>query len=69
MKWSLDWRSGPTVQRPVTCESCGQKFACELSLSGCWCSKVDISEATRAELRAKYKACLCPACLRQYERA
>jgi hypothetical protein len=50
----------------VTCEVCGEPFACELSVSGCWCSRIQLAEAARAEMRAKYKNCLCPACLKRY---
>jgi Cysteine-rich CWC len=67
VKLALTWsRFGPTVKRPATCESCGQPFACELSLAGCWCSKVALTDATRAEMRAKHANCLCPACLEHY---
>lgn len=67
MNVSMGWGpSGPVVKKPGTCESCGQPFACELSLSGCWCSKVRLTDAARAEIRSKYVGCLCPACLKQY---
>ncbi|MGB8509391.1 MAG: cysteine-rich CWC family protein [Pyrinomonadaceae bacterium] len=46
-----------------TCESCGQAFACGASLDGCWCAGVELDETARAELRARYKSCLCRACL------
>jgi hypothetical protein len=70
MNVSLGWgSSGPVIKKPGTCESCGQPFACELSLSGCWCSAVTLTEAARADIRAKYGGCLCRACLKQYERA
>ena len=70
MTFTLAWtRSGPTIKRPGTCESCGQPFACELSLAGCWCSKVALTDAARAEMRTKYKGCLCLACLKQYSEA
>ena len=55
------------VKKPGTCESCGQLFACELSLSGCWCSQVTLTDVARAQIRAKYNGCLCPACLKHYE--
>ena len=55
MAFTLAWsRSGPTIKRPGTCESCGQPFACELSLAGCWCSKVDLTDGARVEMRTKY---------------
>jgi hypothetical protein len=67
VKLTLQWgRKGPVVTRPSTCEACGAPFACELSLSGCWCSKVAISDAARIELRTRYRNCLCPACLNQH---
>jgi Cysteine-rich CWC len=70
VKVAVHWgRSGPIVERPGTCESCGQPFACELSLAGCWCSKIELTDAARAEMRSKYKNCLCPACLKQYARS
>jgi hypothetical protein len=37
-----------------------------LSLSGCWCRKVELTDAARAEMRAKYTSCLCRECLKQY---
>ena len=68
MNLSLKWgTSGPILQKPGTCASCGLPFACELTLAGCWCSKVTLTDAARAEVRAKYEGCLCPACLKQYE--
>ena len=46
------------------CEACGQPFVCEISLGkGCWCGEIKLSEDTRQELRAKYRNCLCRACL------
>ena len=69
VKVHLAWsRSGPVVKRPAACGSCGQPFACELSLSGCWCSKVALTDAARAEIRASYSGCLCRTCLKHYER-
>ncbi len=46
-----------------TCAACGEKFVCGVTLAGCWCSEVKLSEETRAELKARYKGCLCRACL------
>jgi len=67
VKLALTWsRSGPTVKRPGTCESCGHPFACELSLAGCWCSKIALTAGARADMRAKYADCLCPACMKKY---
>ena len=67
MPWSLEWRGlMPVVRKSSACEACGEPFACELSATGCWCSDVKLTDATRAEIRAKYKHCLCPSCLRGY---
>ncbi len=58
----------PVLKKTQACEACGESFACELSLGqGCWCAEVKLSEETRQELRAKYKTCLCRACLEKAE--
>lgn len=49
-----------------TCEACGEKFMCGVTLKGCWCSEVKLSEKTRAELKTRYKGCLCRACLERF---
>lgn len=46
-----------------TCEACGEKFVCGATMAGCWCSEVKLSETARAELKARYKGCLCKNCL------
>ncbi|MBI3670058.1 MAG: cysteine-rich CWC family protein [Acidobacteria bacterium] len=48
------------------CESCGKPFTCGFSLRGCWCSEVKLSDAARANLRARYRNCLCHECLQLY---
>jgi len=54
----------PAFRKTKACEACGESFACEISLGkGCWCGEVKLSEDTRQELRAKYRDCLCRACL------
>jgi len=54
----------PLLRKSQACEACGETFACEISLGkGCWCGKIKLSDETRQELRAKYKKCLCRACL------
>jgi len=50
-------------ERPLQCEACGENFTCGASLSGCWCGEIKLSDEARAELRAKYKDCLCRRCL------
>jgi len=49
-----------------TCESCGEEFKCGASLAGCWCSEVKLDEAARAELRERFRRCLCRACLESF---
>ena len=49
--------------RDVKCEACGKDFVCGVSLKGCWCSEIKLDDQTRAELRSKYKDCLCKECL------
>ncbi len=54
----------PILRKSQACEACGETFACEISLGkGCWCGEIKLSDETRQELRAKYKNCLCRACL------
>lgn len=48
------------------CESCGAEFTCGASLAGCWCSGVELDDAARAELRSRFRRCLCRACLESY---
>jgi hypothetical protein len=48
------------------CESCGAEFECGASLASCWCSEVKLDDAARAELRARFRRCLCRACLEGY---
>jgi hypothetical protein len=47
----------------TTCEACGEPFTCGAALGACWCAEVELSDSARAELRARYKTCLCRACL------
>jgi len=54
----------PVLRKTQACEACGEIFACEISLGkGCWCGEIKLSDETREELRAKYRNCLCRACL------
>jgi hypothetical protein len=54
----------PVLRKSQACEACGETFACEIPLGkGCWCGEIKLSDETRQELRAKYKKCLCRACL------
>jgi len=53
----------PRLREAAVCEACGDPFTCGASLSGCWCSEIKLSDETRAELRTRYRNCLCRACL------
>jgi hypothetical protein len=53
----------PVLREPSVCEACGGPFVCGAKLSGCWCSEIKLSDETRAELKARYRGCLCRACL------
>ena len=55
-------------QQGVTemCPACGEKFVCGATLAGCWCSEVRLSEEMRANLKERYKGCLCRACLEKF---
>jgi hypothetical protein len=46
------------------CEACGTGFDCFTPRGPCWCEDVKLSSETLAELRAQYRECLCPACLK-----
>ena len=57
----------PTIERAQLCPQCGQSFACEIDLKGCWCGQVKLSQTTLKALRARYKSCLCRPCLERAE--
>ena len=54
---SLRWKE------PSTCEGCGDQFTCGATLTGCWCMHVKVTADARANLRARYRHCVCRACL------
>ncbi len=56
----------PQLREPSTCEACGDAFTCGATLKGCWCSEVKLSDTARAELRARYRRCLCRTCLERF---
>jgi hypothetical protein len=56
----------PLFVAPSVCEACGGEFTCGASLGACWCGEIKLSDAARAELRARYERCLCRACLETY---
>jgi hypothetical protein len=49
--------------RDVKCEACGNNFECGVSLKGCWCSEVQLTDDSRAAMRSQYEDCLCRTCL------
>ena len=53
----------PQYHKPSVCEACGETFICGATDSGCWCQEVELSEAAREKLRARYQGCLCRVCL------
>lgn len=68
MNWSnILTKVLPVINRPQQCPACGEPFACEIGLQGCWCSDVKVSAATLVTLRSKYKGCLCRSCLEKAE--
>ncbi len=38
-------------------------------MTGCWCNEIYLSEKESAELRQRYRDCLCRACLKQFVKA
>lgn len=49
------------------CPSCNKKFDCyENNVSLCHCSKIKLNESTLAQLKKKYKDCLCSICLKNF---
>jgi hypothetical protein len=48
------------------CESCGAEFECGAARGSCWCAEVELDEAARAELRERFRRCLCRPCLESY---
>ena len=51
--------------RDLKCEACGKDFVCAVSLKGCWCAEIELSDETRKEMRSRFKDCLCRDCLEQ----
>mgnify|MGYP001605263256 CR=1 FL=1 len=45
------------------CGRCSQPFAC--GEYGCWCTDVPVTEWQYDRIAARYRDCLCPACLKQ----
>jgi Cysteine-rich CWC len=56
----------PSLREPSTCESCGGEFTCGATLAGCWCGELKLTDETRADLSARFRRCLCRACLERF---
>jgi len=53
----------PEYKDSSVCESCGDEFTCGVSIRGCWCTEISVSEDVRRELKKQFKKCLCRNCL------
>ena len=51
------------------CGACSESFECGARAGSCWCSEISLSEPLRAELRERFKGCLCRACLEKFSEA
>jgi hypothetical protein len=50
-------------KEPSVCEACGEEFTCGATVMGCWCTELELTDEARAELKSKYRECLCRKCL------
>jgi hypothetical protein len=57
-------KSAANSPRQKVCEKCGATFDCHAPWGPCWCDEVKLKTETLASLRAKFKDCLCPTCLK-----
>ena len=57
-------RAEQGTPKKKVCEACGGSFDCFTPRGPCWCEDVKRSSERLAELRAQYRECLCPACLK-----
>jgi len=51
------------------CANCEKDFECCNETPGCWCETIKLDEATLQHLKKEYENCLCPDCLRAFEKA
>lgn len=49
--------------RLKVCDACGATFECARAAGPCWCEGMALTAGMRAALSAKFRECLCPACL------
>ncbi len=65
---SNDKKSHPQVSKGnKICPKCGAGFSCEGD-NDCWCESVKIHKKEMIEIMELHTDCLCPDCLRKYER-
>jgi len=56
--------------RPFTlkkCPRCGKEFAC-YGDNDCWCESVRLHRKEITQILQNYTDCLCPECLKEYEK-
>ena len=56
--------SGVFQGKTQVCEACGGELTCGPVWS-CWCTRENVPKETLVDLKARYKRCLCPDCLRK----
>ncbi|WP_080835982.1 cysteine-rich CWC family protein [Cohnella massiliensis] len=63
----------PVLINPAECPLCGQQNRCAVHagkpIEDCWCKKVSIPKALRDRIppEKRAKACICRACVEQYQ--
>lgn len=57
----------PILKEASVCEACGGEFVCGASMRGCWCTEIKLTDEMRADLKSKYKGCLCRKCLEELQ--
>jgi hypothetical protein len=50
------------------CSKCSISFECTNEKMGCWCEEMFLSIDTLTELKQTYSDCLCPKCLKEFEK-
>ena len=56
--------SAPIPLHAKSCGKCGAMFEC--MKAACWCSRIDLGDATLKSLAQAYVDCLCPECLSEF---
>jgi hypothetical protein len=50
------------------CSKCEATFTCKNDARGCWCENINLSTQLLAYLKENYENCLCPKCLKEFEK-